>query len=103
MRLEPASRNANRKRVLCVHAASFHAFVAENALRIVAHVEFVVDLWRLFNRRYPRAEFLHMRAVSFLVRLKLRRGRNIHRRRKKLKHDPAATAKTPRICTTFHT
>src|SRR5690348_13508265 len=34
VRVEPAPRHANRERVLCVHAARFHALVAEDAFRV---------------------------------------------------------------------
>src|SRR5206468_8398876 len=46
-RVETAAGHGDRERVLGVDAARLHALVAEHALRVVAHVEIVVDLHRL--------------------------------------------------------
>ena len=50
MRVEPATRHPDRERVLRVDAARLDALVAEDAARVVAHVQVVVDLHRLGHR-----------------------------------------------------
>ena len=51
VRLEAAARDRDRERVLVVDAAGLDALVTEDALRVVAHVEVVVDLHRLRDGR----------------------------------------------------
>src|SRR5207237_7926514 len=41
MRGKASPRDANRKGILRIHSASLHTLVAKDALRVVAHVEFV--------------------------------------------------------------
>ena len=53
VRVESAAGDRDGERVLRVGAARLDAFVAEHALRVVAHVEIVVDLHRL-RRRWRR-------------------------------------------------
>ncbi len=49
--VEAATRDGDRERVLRVRPARLDALVAEDAARVVAHVEVVVDLHRLRHRR----------------------------------------------------
>src|SRR5690348_8410368 len=49
--VEPAPGDGDRERVLPVAAAALDALVAEDALRVVAHVQLVVDLHRLRDGR----------------------------------------------------
>ena len=44
---EAATRHGNRESVLRVHAAGFHALVAQDAFRVVADVKVVINLYRL--------------------------------------------------------
>src|SRR5437773_6453779 len=64
MRGKTPPGDTNRKCILRIHTASFHALVAKNALRVVAHVEFVVDFRWLRHRLGPRAESLRPRTVA---------------------------------------
>src|SRR5207237_8179280 len=48
--VETAARHTDRERVLGIGAARLDALVAEDAARVVAHVEVVVDLDRLRDR-----------------------------------------------------
>ena len=61
--LEAAAGDGDRERVLVVDAAGLDALVTEDALRVVAHVEVVVDLHRLRDGRRVWAEALGLRAV----------------------------------------
>ena len=49
-RREAASSDGDGKGVLVIGSAGFDAAVAEDAFRVVADVEFVVDLYRLRHR-----------------------------------------------------
>src|SRR5437763_1693302 len=102
VRVEPASRHANRERVLRIHAAGFHAFVAKDALCVVAHVKFVVDFRRLRNRGRSRTEFLCARSVAFHVIPQLRRRRHVHGRREEFQHHAPAQANALRIRANHH-
>src|SRR5438094_427852 len=62
--VEAATRDADRKRVLRVDAAGLDALVAENASRVIAHVEVVVDLDRLRDGGDLAAEARGRRAVA---------------------------------------
>ena len=102
VRVEPAPGNANRERVLGVHAASFHAFVAEDALRVVAHVQFVVNFLRLRHRGGSRPEFLPPRCVAFHVLLQLRCRSYLHGRGEKFQHHAPAQPDSFRIGVNHH-
>src|SRR5439155_844176 len=43
-KFETAARNRDGKRILCIGPASFYAFVTEDALRVIAHIQIIVDL-----------------------------------------------------------
>ncbi len=58
VRVEAAAGDGDRERVLVVDAAGLDALVTEDALRVVAHVEVVVDLHRLRDRERVGAEAL---------------------------------------------
>ena len=66
--VEPAPGDGDRERVLPVGAAALDALVAEDALRVVADVDLVVDLDRLSHRGRGLA-------VAGVVVAGLRRGR----------------------------
>jgi hypothetical protein len=70
---EAATCHCNCKGVLRVYAARFHAFVAQNALGVVADVKLVVNFYRLGDCGAGCAEALRMRAVP--VHIRLHRGR----------------------------
>ena len=53
-RVEPAAGHGDREGVLCVDPAGLDALVAEDAARVVADVQLVVDLHRLARRPRPR-------------------------------------------------
>src|SRR5579859_2249371 len=91
--VEAAARYAQRKRVLCVDAASLHALVAEDAARVVAHVELVVDLDRLLDGGRRRTEAVGLDTVALHPSMHLgRRERHVHGGREHLQHDAAALA-----------
>ena len=81
-RVEPAPRHRDRERVLRVDAARLHALVAEDAARVVAHVQLVVDLHGLVRRpRRPSGSVGHV-VMAGLARVPLpRRQRRPSRRR----------------------
>src|SRR5262245_10215474 len=79
MRAKAASGDSDGECALRVGAASFNALVAEYALRVIAHVQIVIDLWSLCGRRRRRAEPLWPRAVSRQVRPESGRSGYVHR------------------------
>src|SRR5438445_11834079 len=56
VRIEAPAGDADRERVLRVDTARLDALVAEDAARVVAHVQLVVDLHRLGDGRGPRTK-----------------------------------------------
>ena len=89
---EAASGDGDGEGVLRIHAASFHALVAENALGVIAHVEVVIDLDRLGYGRGGGAETLRLGVVALHVGLQRGRGRHVHRGSQEFEHDAAAEA-----------
>src|SRR5712691_9118849 len=108
--VEPTAGDAQRERVLCVDAARLDALVAEDAARVVAHIQLVVDLHgtggglavrscmlrtnaAAVDRRGRRPESIDIRAISIPPAVHLRRGqRDVHRRAQELQHHAAAVA-----------
>src|SRR6185369_4544544 len=117
--VEAATGDGDGEGVLSVGAAGLDALVADDALRVVADVEVVVDFHRLAHGRCaasnglvgpvvmpgPRgvalvglgarrggAEALRLRVVPLHVALDLRRGGGIHRGAQQLEDEPAAQA-----------
>jgi hypothetical protein len=60
---EAATRHGNREGILRVYATGFNAFIAKNALGVVADVKFVVNFYRLGDCGAGCTEALRMRAV----------------------------------------
>src|SRR5208337_4978015 len=114
----------NGKRVLGFRAAGLDALIAKNALAIVAHVEFVVDLDRLRHcsgmrsigrgvapreRRIPispwrsaRTESLRMSAVLDHVLLNLRRRRDVDGRAQELQNQTPTEPHSLRVRSHYH-
>ncbi len=67
MRVEAAARDRDRERVLVLLAARLDALVTEDALRVVAHVQVVVELRRLRDGCASGAEPLGVRVVALDV------------------------------------
>ena len=79
-----------------VLAAGFDALVTEDAPRVVAHIEVVVDLHRLRDGR-GFAEALRLRAVDRHVALRVVGEREIDRGGEQLEHQPAARPDARRV------
>src|SRR4051794_5393053 len=90
--VEAAPGDGDRERVLVVGAARLDAAVAEDALRVVAHVQVVVDLRRLRDGCGVRAEATRPRFVLLDVAQRIRRGRQVDRRAEQLEHEAATRA-----------
>ncbi len=92
VRAEAAAGDRDRERVLGVGAAGLDALVTEDALRVVADVELVVDLHRLLDRERVGAEPIGLRLVPLDVRERLGRRREVAGRAEQLHHEPPARA-----------
>src|ERR1700737_4301581 len=95
MRVEPAAAYRDGECVLSILAARFDALVAEDAFRVVAYVELVVDLHGLSDcgALTGRAESIRSRAVTLLPARDLRASqRHVDRRLQKLEHHAPACA-----------
>src|SRR3954470_21613008 len=79
-RLEAAPRDRYRERVLVIGAARFDAFVTEDALCVVAHVQLVIDFRRLSDRRGICG--IRRRVMPGDRRVTFARGRSSRRRSK---------------------
>src|SRR4051794_3581830 len=97
VRVEAAAGDCDRKRVLVLLAARLDALVTEDALRVVAHVELVVELRRLCDRCASGTETLRVRVVTLDVAQRLRCSREIDRRAEQLHDEPAARLHAWRI------
>src|SRR6267143_6003727 len=91
--VETAAGDGDGEGVLSVLAAGLDALVAEDALRVVADVQVVVDLRRLGDRGGLGAEALGARLVALHLPLDLLRDeRQVDGRRQELEHELAAQA-----------
>src|SRR5260221_3249788 len=97
VRAEAAARDRDRERVLMVVAARLDALVTEDALRVVADVEIVVDLHGLRDRERVRAEAIGLRVVLLDVAQRVRRGREVDGRAEQLEYQAAARLHALRV------
>ena len=97
MSVEAAAGDGNGKRILRVGAAGFDALIAENALRIVAYVKRIVDLYRLRYRLRCGPKTARIGLVAFAVALCVGRGRKIEARGLKFEHHLATRAHARRV------
>ena len=91
-RVEPAASNGDGKGVLEVVAAGLDALVAEDALRVIAHVEVIVDFDRLRDARRGSGV---VRVVVTGVR-DLARALGFRRRGRSVAVGPASIVRQPR-------
>ena len=84
--VEAAAGDLDREGVLPLLAARVDALVAEDALRVVAHVEVVVDLDGLRHRRGVGAVPVEVDAVLVVPLGHVRGQRQVDRRAEELQH-----------------
>jgi len=91
VRIEAPAGDAYCESVLRVDTAGLDALVAEDAARVITHVEVVVHLDRLRYRCRRRSEALWLRTISRHPSMDLGRAkRHVDRRREQLQYEPAA-------------
>ena len=92
VRADAAPRDRDGKGVLGFDAAGLHAFVAEDALRVIPDVKFVVDFdgLRIIGGVFPEARGI--RAIALGVSSERGPGGEIHGRGEKFQHEFSAEA-----------
>ena len=102
VRVEAAPGDVDDEALLPLLAAGVDALIAEDALRVVAYVEVVVDLDRLGNGRRVGAVAIGIGAVLGVPLGDVRRQRQIDRRAEELQHHPAGMVDTFGPCVYHH-
>src|SRR5665647_1980900 len=97
VRGEATPGHSDGEGVLVVVAAGLDALVTEDALRVVAHVELVVDLHGLRDRQGVGAEAVRLRVVLLDVAQRVGSGGEVDRRPEQLEHEAPARLHPRRV------